>query len=53
MFPDLQPSEVMCDFERALHNAVENTFAAKVVGCFFHFCKVSIESLNSILLYKN
>lgn len=30
----------MCDFEKALHNAVEFTFKAKVVGCYFHYCKV-------------
>lgn len=37
---NLQPTSVMCDFEKAFHNALEDVFGAQVVivGCLFHLC---------------
>lgn len=40
MQPDLNPIDVILDFERASINAVNNVFKdAAVHGCFFHFCQ--------------
>ena len=34
--PDLDPSSIMVDFEKAQLNALEENFIAVVTGCFFH-----------------
>ena len=34
--PDLNPSHIMVDFEKASLNALEENFIAVVSGCFFH-----------------
>ena len=34
--PDLDPSSIMVDFEKAQLNALEENFIAVVFGCFFH-----------------
>lgn len=34
----LAPTKIICDFELALHQAVENAFpTANICGCYFHF----------------
>jgi hypothetical protein len=35
--PDLNPASIMCDFEKATHNAIQHVFPnAHLVGCLFH-----------------
>ena len=36
--PNIQPSSIMCDFEKGFHNAIQQVFGAEtsVVGCLFH-----------------
>ena len=42
MVPQFQPTLVMTDFETAMQNSWERVFNARVVGCYWHYCRVSI-----------
>lgn len=41
MVPNFRPSVVMTDYEPAMQNAWEHVFNARVVGCYWHYCRVS------------
>lgn len=39
-WPALDPSSISCDFEKALHNAIEEIYPdARILGCYFHLCQ--------------
>jgi len=43
IFPNIQPSKIMTDFEIGLRNAFTNVYPnAEIVACFFHYVQASI-----------
>jgi hypothetical protein len=44
----MAPVTIMTDFERALQNALQETFPnAAIHGCFFHFGQVNLQDWKS------
>ena len=42
----LQPTRVVCDFERAIRNAViEELDLEEIDGCYFHLRKLTVEKM--------
>ena len=41
--PELNPTFIIIDFEKAAMNSLENNFNASISGCFFHLARVFIE----------
>lgn len=39
--PHFQPTLVMTDYEQAMQNAWEYVYNTRVVGCYWHYCRVS------------
>lgn len=40
IWPNLDPSSISCDFEKGLHNAIDEVFPdARIFGCYFHLCQ--------------
>ena len=37
--PELDPTSIMIDFEKAAMNSLENNFNASISGCFFHLAQ--------------
>ena len=45
-----RPTAFVCDFEKALHNAIEEVYdEATITGCYFHFAQSQRRQLSSIL----
>ena len=44
--PELNPTNIMIDFEKAAMNSFENNFPAVISGCFFIFHKIFTERFN-------
>lgn len=40
MVPNFNPSLVMTDYETAMQNAWQQVFHVRVVGCYWHYCRV-------------
>ena len=49
----INPTRVSCDFEEALHQALQITFPnIELKGCMFHYCQALLRKINNIG-YKN
>lgn len=50
--PNLNPTEIMSDYEDAERNSCKKAFPnARILGCYFHYAQVSIK-YNALKMFK-
>lgn len=50
LVPQFRPNLVLTDFEIGLQNAWRQVFNVNVVGCYWHFARVSSFALSMVLI---